>query len=168
MSSKNLKRSLASVAAVAMLAGVVAAPLSNVDVVSAANGQMLGETSFEYKALPWHTCESSPAKQNFNLEDGTLHVEVLVPQGADKEKWDLQVRHRNLDLKAGHTYEISFRAKGSRAGMQLCSKISNIKGDEEYAVLKVDKWQNGPAMNGDWGKAMILSTDWQEASGIFD
>jgi len=168
MSSKNLKRSLASVAAVAMLAGAVAAPLSNVDVVSAANGQMLGETTFEYKALPWHTCESSPAKQNFNLEDGTLHVEVLVPQGADKEKWDLQVRHRNLDLKAGHTYEISFRAKGSRAGMQLCSKISNIKGDEEYAALNVDKWQAGKHMGGDWGKAMVLTTDWQEAKGTFE
>ena len=94
MSSKNLKRSLAAVAAVAMLAGAVAAPISTANVVSA--GEVLGETSFEYKALPWHTCESSPAKQTFSIEDGTFHVKILKASGADKEKWDLQVRHRNL------------------------------------------------------------------------
>ncbi len=168
MSSKNLKRSLAAVAAVAMLAGVVAFPVSDIDVVSA--GQVLGETSFDYKALPWHTCESSPAKQNFELtKDGTLHVMVLTAQGADKEKWDLQVRHRNLNFKAGHTYTVSFKAKGKRAGMELCSKISNIKGDEEYCVLFGDKKEmgNGPHMGGQWGKALSLTTDWQEVSGTF-
>ncbi|MBP0977549.1 MAG: glycoside hydrolase family 9 protein, partial [Oscillospiraceae bacterium] len=168
MSSKNLKRSLAAVAAVAMLAGVVAFPVSDIDVVSA--GQVLGETSFDYKALPWHTCESSPAKQNFELtEDGELHVMVLTAQGADKEKWDLQVRHRNLNFKAGHTYTVSFKAKGKRAGMELCSKISNIKGDEEYCVLFGDKKEmgNGPHMGGQWGKALKLTTDWQEVSGTF-
>ena len=168
MSSKNLKRSLAAVAAVAMLAGVVAFPVSDIDVVSA--GQVLGETSFDYKALPWHTCESSPAKQNFELtDDGTLHVMVLTAQGADKEKWDLQVRHRNLNFKAGHTYTVSFKAKGKRAGMELCSKISNIKGDEEYCVLFGDKKEmgNGPHMGGQWGKALKLTTDWQEVSGTF-
>jgi len=168
MSSKNLKRSLAAVAAVAMLAGVVAFPVSDIDVVSA--GQVLGETSFDYKALPWHTCESSPAKQNFELtEDGELHVMILTAQGADKEKWDLQVRHRNLNFKAGHTYTVSFKAKGKRAGMELCSKISNIKGDEEYCVLFGDKKEmgNGPHMGGQWGKALSLTTDWQEVSGTF-
>ena len=168
MSSKNLKRSLAAVAAVAMLAGVVAFPVSDIDVVSA--GQVLGETSFDYKALPWHTCESSPAKQDFELtSDGTFHVTILKAQGADKEKWDLQVRHRNLNFKAGHTYTVSFKAKGKRAGMELCSKISNIKGDEEYCVLFGDKKEmgNGPHMGGQWGKALSLTTDWQEVSGTF-
>ncbi len=167
MSSKNLKRSLAAVAAVAMLAGAVAAPLSNVDVVSA--GQVLGETSFEYKALPWHTCESSPAKQNFEIKGGELHVMILTAQGADKEKWDLQVRHRNLNFKANHKYTISFKAKGKRAGMELCSKISNIKGDEEYCVLFGDKKEmgNGPHMGGQWGKALSLTTSYQEVSGTF-
>ncbi|MBR3024108.1 MAG: carbohydrate binding domain-containing protein, partial [Oscillospiraceae bacterium] len=157
MSSKNLKRSLAAVAAVAMLAGVVAFPVSDIDVVSA--GQVLGETSFDYKALPWHTCESSPAKQDFELtKDGTFHVTILKAQGADKEKWDLQVRHRNLNFKSGHTYTVSFKAKGKRAGMELCSKISNIKGDEEYCVCFGDKLEmgQGPAMGGQWGKALKL------------
>jgi endoglucanase len=167
MSSKNLKRSLAAVAAVAMLAGVVALPAGNIDKVSA--GEVLGETSFEYKALPWHTCESSPAKQNFELVDGTLHVMILKAQGADKEKWDLQVRHRNLNFKAGHTYTVSFKAKGKRAGMELCSKISNIKGDEEYCVCFGDKLEmgQGPAMGGQWGKALKLTTDWQTVTGTF-
>ena len=165
MSSKNLKRSLAAVAAVAMLAGAVAAPISTANVVSA--GEVLGETSFEYKALPWHTCESSPAKQTFSIEDGTFHVKILKASGADKEKWDLQVRHRNLNFKAGHKYTVSFKAKANRSGLELCSKIGNIKGDEEYCVVNVDKMQNGPHMGGQWGKAAVLTTEYQTISGEF-
>ena len=133
MSSKNLKRTIAAVSAVVMLAGAVMAPLNGANVVSA--GEVLGETSFDYKALPWHTCESSPAKQDFKIEDGAFHVTIIKADGADGAKWDLQVRHRNINLKSGHHYKISFRAKASRSGLQLCSKIGNIGGDEEYVEL---------------------------------
>jgi len=163
MSSKKLRRVLATISAVAMLAATsVALPIMSVSA-----GEVLGETSFEYKALPWHTCESSPAKQNFAIEDGTFHVKVITAKGADAEKWDLQVRHRNLNFKAGSTYTVKFKVKAKRAGMQLCSKISNIKGDEEYFVLNETKMQMGPHMGGQWGKALQLTTSYQEITGTF-
>ncbi len=162
MSSRKLRKVLATVAAVTLLAGSVATPVMNVSA-----GEVLGETSFEYKALPWHTCESSPAKQNFAIEDGAFHVIILKASGADKEKWDLQVRHRNLNFKSGHKYTVSFKAKANRSGLELCSKIGNIKGDEEYCVVNVDKMQNGPHMGGQWGKAAVLTTEYQEISGEF-
>ena len=124
---KNAKKLIASVMSMAMIipsAATMVAPMN------ASAGLVVGESEFTHKALPWHTCESSPAKQDFNLEDGSFHIKVLVPEGADHEKWDLQVRHRNLNFKAGHEYKVSCKLKGSRDGMEICSKIGNIAGTE--------------------------------------
>ena len=64
MHNKITKAVTASLMAAAMLTTTVAtiAPMS----VSA--GQVLGENDFTYKALPWHTCETNPAKQTFELD----------------------------------------------------------------------------------------------------
>ncbi len=129
--------------------------------------QLLGETTFDYKGLPWHTVTQSPAKQSFAIEDGEYHIDILSAVGYDHEKWDLCFRHRNLDFKAGHTYEVRFSAKASRAGLELCSKIGNIQGDEEFFVLDEDEMIHGPHMDGKWGKAAILTTEYQTFSGIF-
>ena len=152
-----------------MAATMVAPTIATVAPMSVSAGQVLGETSFDYKALPWHTCESSPAKQNFLIEDGAFHISIINSVGAEKSKWDLQFRHRNLNFKAGHTYEVSFDAKASRNGMELCTKIGNIKGDEEYFVLDgaSGKMQNGPHMGGQWGSATKLSTSFKTFSGTF-
>ncbi len=159
------KRIVAALCAVSMIAGTVAVP-DALNTVRA--GQLLEETTFDYKAIPWHVIESKPAKQDFELtEDGTLHIKILKAEGADKEKWDLQVRHRDLNFKPGHIYEIHFKVKAKREGMELCSKISNIKGDEEYCVLDADTMHNGPHMGGKRGKAMKLSADWTEVTGTF-
>jgi len=163
MHKKIVKAVTASLMAAAMLSTTVA----TVAPMTASAGEVLGETTFEHKALPWHTCESSPAKQTFAIEDGTFHVKILTAVGDAGEKWDLQVRHRNLNFKAGHTYKVSFKAKAKRAGMELCTKIGNIGGDEEYFVVNGDEMQMGPHMNGNWGKACILSTDYKTVSGTF-
>ena len=130
---KEFKRGLAAVCSLAMLASSMAFPGGTF--VSAEEGyQLLGETTFDYKMIPWHTVESSPAKQNFEItEDGEVHITILRATGEDGEKWDLQFRHRNIDLKKGHTYEVSCQVKSKRAGLKLCSQISNIKGDEYFA-----------------------------------
>ncbi|MDE5556471.1 MAG: glycoside hydrolase family 9 protein [Ruminococcus sp.] len=164
---KKLSRAIAgSLMSAAMLAtaltGVVAP-------ITASAGQVLGETTFEHKALPWHTCESSPAKQDFEIKDGEVHITVLTAIGADNEKWDLQFRHRNLNFKAGHTYKVSFKAKAKRNGMQLCSKIGDISGDNEYFVVNGDQgtMQMGPHMGGQWGNAAKLTTSYQTYAGTF-
>ena len=68
MHNKITKAVTASLMAAAMLTTTVAtiAPMS----VSA--GQVLGENDFTYKALPWHTCETNPAKQTFELTEHSM------------------------------------------------------------------------------------------------
>ena len=161
------KRIKSAIAASIMAVSMIAPTVANVAPMVASAGQVLGETTFDYKALPWHTCETSPAKQDFRIEDGAFHITVLNAVGGDHEKWDLQFRHRNLNFKAGHTYEVSFTAKASRAGLELCSKIGNIAGDEEYFVMNGTEMSQGPHMDGQWGKAAILSTSSQTFKGTF-
>ncbi len=129
--------------------------------------QVLGETSFDYKLLPWHFVSSSPAKQQYAVEDGTAHVTILTSRGYDGEKWDLQFKHKDLSFKKGHTYKVSFKVKASRSGIELGSKIGNYKGDEEYFVGNGDEFQMGPHMDGQWGKAFILTTSYQTFEGTF-
>ncbi|MBR3046287.1 MAG: glycoside hydrolase family 9 protein [Oscillospiraceae bacterium] len=162
---KRSKVFIAGILALTMIAPTVA----NIVPMSVSAGQILGETSFDYKALPWHTCESSPAKQDFELKDGAVHITVLKGTGAAKEKWDLQFRCRNLDFKAGHTYKVSFKAKAKRAGMELCGKIGQPGAPyEEYFELGPNGMSNGPDMNGSYPSGpAILDTDWKEFSGEF-
>ncbi|MDE7098752.1 MAG: glycoside hydrolase family 9 protein [Ruminococcus sp.] len=166
MHKKFFKAFAGSLMSAAMLATAVTGVVAP---MSASAGQVLGETSFEYKALPWHTCESSPAKQNFAIEGEAVHISIVKAEGADKEKWDLQFRHRNLNFKSGHKYTVSFTAKASRAGLELCSKIGNIKGDEEYCVVNGNEgtMQMGPHMGGQWGNAAKLTTEYQTYKGTF-
>ena len=164
----KMKKVLASVCAVTMLAQT-ALVSGGMQVDAFSERQLLGETSFDYKMVPWRTVEASPAKQDFELTgDGELHIRILSASGADREKWDLQLRHRNINFRAGHTYEVSFMARAKRDGMELCSKISNIKGDEEYVVLDGDEFHYGPHMGGEWAtKPTELSTEWKTYKGEF-
>ncbi|WP_295069819.1 glycoside hydrolase family 9 protein [Ruminococcus sp.] len=164
---KKTSKILASVMAMATIAP---AAVNVIAPATASAGLVVGESTFDHKALPWHTCESSPAKQNFELTDGTFHVMIKVPEGADHEKWDLQFRHRNLAFKAGHEYKVSFKAKAKRAGMELCSKIGDISGNNEYFELdgQSNDMHMGPHMGGNWpAKAVELTTEWQTFEGTF-
>lgn len=165
MHKKFSKAIAASLMAVSMIAPTVA----TVAPMSASAGQILGETSFTDKALPWHTCETSPAKQDFRLEDGAFHITVKVPLGGEEAKWDLQFRHRNINFKAGHVYKVSFKVKAKRNGMMLNSKIGDIGGDEEYFELdgNSNDMHMGPSMGGQWGSPVKLTTEYQEFSGTF-
>jgi len=162
-----MRKTTKMIVASLMAAVTVAPTFASIVPMTASAGQVLGETSFDHKALPWHTCESSPAKQTFSIDDGTFHCKILTADGADGAKWDLQFRHRNLNFKAGHTYQVSFEAKAKRQGMQLCSKIGNTKGDKEYFDLQPSGFVMGPAMGGQWGKAVELTTSFQKFSGTF-
>ncbi|MGN1480458.1 glycoside hydrolase family 9 protein, partial [Porcipelethomonas sp.] len=162
MHNKFTKAITASVMAAAMLTTTVAtvAPMT----VSA--GEILGESTFDYKALPWHTCETNPAKQSFDLDNGMFHVTIINPKGGDGDRWDLQTRHRNLNFKSGHKYTITWSAKANRQGVLVYTKIGNIKGDEEYWV----SGGQGPAMGGSWdnAKAVELTTSMQTFTSTFN
>lgn len=159
---------IASLAAAAMVAPTAVgfmAPLT------ASAGEVCGESTFDYKALPWHTCESSPAKQNFAIEDGAFHITILESDGAEHQHWDLQFRHRNLNFKSGHSYKVSFKAKSSHNGLKMNSKIGQPNSPyEEYFDLVEDEFVMGPHMgnsNG-WGKPATLSTEYKTFEGTFE
>ena len=59
------------------------------------------ETEFDEKILPWHLLENSPARQNFWIDDGALHITILRPEGAYGERSDLALCCRNLNFKKG-------------------------------------------------------------------
>ena len=164
---KNYKKVIAGILTAAMIAPTT---VSIANPQKAYAEQILGETTFDHKMLPWHTVEASPAKQYFELSEGAVRILIQVPQGADKEKWDLQFRHRNLYFQKGHEYKVSFKAKSNRDGFELCSKIGNINGDEEYFELdgETNDMHMGPHMGGQWPlTAVKLSTEWQTYEGIF-
>ena len=126
--SKAVAGSLMSAAMLATAVTSVLAPMS------ASAGQQLGQTDFEDgTGLPWHTCETNPAKQSFEIADGQYKVTVKNKDGSDG-RWDLQLRHRGLKIEAGHTYEISGEIIADKSGY-IYSKIGNYSG-------KIEIWHN--------------------------
>ena len=118
-------------------AGLMAAAMLTTSTVafiapmSASAGQCLGETDFTKKGLPWHTCETNPAKQTFELNDGKYICTIKNPGGATRggeSRWDLQFRHRGLTIKSGHTYTLHWELDASNAG-DLATHIATLDGE---------------------------------------
>ena len=65
-----------SIMAAAMLTSVTAAyaPIN-------ASAELLAETTFDSKILPWQTVESAPASQEFELKDGAVHITINESEG---------------------------------------------------------------------------------------
>ncbi len=136
---KNIYKAIAgSLMSAAMLATSVTSILAP---MSASAGQQLGQTDFEDgTGLPWHTCETAPARQHFDVEDGK-YVVTVDEQNGGNGRWDLQLRHRGLKIVAGHTYKISGEVTASAAGY-LYSKVGNYAGTEElWHNISGQEWQ---------------------------
>ena len=126
---KKFKAISGSLMAATMLASSVAAFAVP---VTANAGQQLGQTDFEDgTGLPWHTCETNPARQHFEItDDGKYVVYIDNPDGSDG-RWDLQLRHRGLKLETGHKYTVKAEITASDEGY-VYAKIGNYSGDAEY------------------------------------
>ncbi len=61
--------------------------------------------------LPWMTSFSEPAKGTAEVSKGALKLRVEVP---GKDRWDAQIRHREIVIQKDHEYVVSFRAWSSR------------------------------------------------------
>ena len=102
--------------------------------MSASAGQQLGRTDFEEGAgLPWHTCETNPAKQHFDIDGDTYNVHIDNEKGLEG-RWDLQLRHRGLHIESGHKYTISWEFTADTDGW-IYAKIGNYAG-------KIEVWHN--------------------------
>lgn len=158
-----------------IIAGLLTAALifpmtvSLAEPLSVSARELLGETSFDYKMIPWVTAESSPAKQDFEIADGAVHLIILRPDGRDRALWDLKFLHRGLCFQKGKTYRIRFKVKALREGMELMTFIGLPDGRERYFELDGDTGEMhlGPDMGGQWGKCVTLTDEYQEFSGIF-
>jgi len=127
MHKKISKAIVGSLMAAGMLATTVAATVAP---MSASAGELLGQTNFdEGVGLPWHTCETNPAKQTFDIEDGTYNVHIVNNNGGNG-RWDLQLRHRGLHIEAGKTYHIKAEITPDADGW-IYSKIGNYSGETE-------------------------------------
>jgi endoglucanase len=137
MHKKIAKAIMGSLTAATMLATSAAAFIP----MSASAGQQLGQVDFdEGVGLPWHTCETNPAKQTFNISGGTYNVEIVTPTGSDG-RWDLQLRHRGLKIASGHTYKISGEITPSESGW-IYSKVGNYSGETElWHNISGKEWQ---------------------------
>lgn len=169
MQKKHSKAVIASLLAATM---TVSAEFPAMPVVAVTEGEILGESTFDYKMIPWHTVSASPAKQDFRIEDGAVHITIITGTGAEHMQWDLQFRHRKLNFQAGHTYKVSFTAKSSRDGFLINSFIGDTGAPyQEYCCLKKEGFVQGPHMGGGgqgWGEPVALTTEWQTFEGTFE
>lgn len=158
-----------------LIAGLLATAMSIPATVNLAAPQsvaayeLLGETSFEEKLMPWYLTQVSPAKQDFDIREGAAHIKILQPVGEDSSIWDLQFRHRNLNFRKDHVYKVSFKVKAKRANMELSSFIGSIDGIRRYFELdgSTGEMHMGPDMGGSWGRVVNLTTEYTEFSGTF-
>lgn len=88
--------------------------------------------------LPWLTSFSAPADGTGLVKDGALCVTVKQP-GANR--WDAQVRHREMVIQKGHEYVVSFKAWASRP-TKLAGKIG----------------MSGPPYQDYWSRSLDLQT----------
>jgi endoglucanase len=110
--------------------------------MSASAGELLGQTDFDAGVgLPWHTCETNPAKQTFDISGGTYNVEIVNNDGPES-RWDLQLRHRNLSIESGKKYTVHWEVDSSSDG-ELYTKIGNYGGT-------VEVWHNNCTGAGDF------------------
>lgn len=75
-------------------------------------GELLGATNFDDGVgLPWHTCETLPAKTTFDITGGKY---VITIENPGTLRWDCQFRHRGIKIQAGHTYTVKYTIMASK------------------------------------------------------
>ena len=138
-----------------LLASVVTlSTAASIAPLSAFAGQQLGQNDFDAGVgLPWHTCETNPAKQTFDISGGTYNVEIVNNDGPES-RWDLQLRHRGLHIEQGHTYKVHWEVNASKSG-EMYTKIGNYGGT-------VEVWHNNCSdsdFNSKWSCVKIQQGD---------
>jgi len=72
-----------------------------------AGGNLIKNADFENgAALPWMASFTPPANGDLVVKDGAA---CLTINHGGSNKWDAQVRHREMVVQQGHTYNVSFK-----------------------------------------------------------
>jgi len=91
------------------------------------------------KSLPWTTSFTLPGDGKAYVENGELCVEI-TNKGANR--WDAQLRHRDMVIQQGHTYSIHFKMRATQK-----TKV--------YAKVG----QAGPPYREYWSQTLQVDTD---------
>lgn len=88
-----------------------ATPAGPGSVAAPPGGNLLKASTFEDgRSLPWMASFSAPAAGEAKVDNGAYCVDV---ENAGTNRWDAQVRHREMVIQNGHTYTVQFRAWAS-------------------------------------------------------
>ncbi|GAE88385.1 chitinase [Acetivibrio straminisolvens JCM 21531] len=107
-----------------MLPSVVFAAKDNSPNLPDYDHDLLYERTFDNGlCYPWHTCEDSGGKCQFQVVDvpgqpgnRAFRITVLEP---GQNKWSVQMRHRGITLEQGHTYTIKFTVWADKAAERI-------------------------------------------------
>ncbi len=125
---KTMKRIVAGLVAItgALSATAASAPMS----VFAKNEQIIIQSDFNAgMGLPWRTFENAPARQDFDISDGTYNITIQNNDGPES-RWDLQFLYKNFYIQKGHTYKVHWKVNSSNEG-ELYTRIGNYGGTVE-------------------------------------
>ncbi|HRR77383.1 MAG TPA: glycoside hydrolase family 9 protein [Ruminococcus sp.] len=129
---KTITGSLISAAMLATSVCSTLAPMSTSAEIDRKGCEKLGATTFDDNVgLPWHTCETAPAKQTFDISDGKYKVMVVSNGTGADGRWDLQFRHRGIQITSGHEYYVHAEITCSADGW-IYTKIGNYAQNKEY------------------------------------
>lgn len=105
------------------------------------------ETFKDGKSLPWTTSFTQPADGQAAVENGELCVTVT---NIGKDRWDAQLRNRDLAIAKGHTYSVQFTMHATQ---------------KTRAYVKIG--MAGPPYSEYWAQAMDLEPGRQIFKGVF-
>lgn len=97
--------------------------------------EMLGTTEFKGGvSLPWHIAESNENNSYSSISDGkyTIHMNQ---KGTNK--WDVQIRHREISIIEGHTYTVKFSLTATK-NCKIYAKIGDS--GEPYGEAWNNNW----------------------------
>jgi endoglucanase len=100
-------------------------------------GDLLKRSHFaDGRSLPWMPLYIEPARGDVAVKNGAICLEVA---SAGKAPWDVQLRHREMTIRKGHSYTIAFKAWAS-AATQMRAKVgmSGAPYREYYAYEGID------------------------------
>ncbi|KNY28560.1 glycoside hydrolase family 9 protein [Pseudobacteroides cellulosolvens] len=85
-------------------------------------------------SLPWHISESNEQNSWSEVKNGEYVVHM---EGKGTNKWDVQIRHREMSIQSGHKYTVKFSVKASKA-TKIYAKIGDM--GEPYGEVWNNKW----------------------------
>jgi endoglucanase len=89
-----------------------AVPVEPGSVPPPAGGNLLKVATFDSDASsPWSAVFSAPGDGKGAVKDGAYCLEI---RNAGQNRWDAQVRHREMVIQRGHRYTVQFRAWASQ------------------------------------------------------